>query len=459
MVVSGFLEIKVVQGATQSVRWRSSSPASDPTTVARCHDLLRTVSSSRIGPPTFREYAIEAVMPRAVGCNLPCGQVALRHASSSSIDPPPFQKSNSGNGAIVPGREFPLKQEIRSMSSDNQFTALGPAVIGFQTDSASITTGALLAGKGVGAQISGHQIGAVITGQDSPDSGPTCGAQVSAIFPDVTIDNTHFQPRTGLLAFGDGFALMGITGDALRKVNGQVDQLGIPISANYGVTGAAFNGPGVLGIAAGFTSTGAPTSTLAPYLGEIQGRPSDQFSTGVLGACSDGPGVTGVSPTKPGVMGASDSVGVFGSAPAAQGYPLFLGNTRGVGVLGVSASTGVVGISTANVPATQNAITRMDETRDVGVAGIAGGIGVEGVSYNDRAGVFQTLPPTGELAAQVRLVPLNVRFGEAIKLPTNGKIGDLLAVETSLPVPVGEVPTTDCHLYLCTRSGGSTFSA
>jgi hypothetical protein len=346
------------------------------------------------------------------------------------------------------------------MSSDNQFTALGPAIIGFQTNSASITTGAQIAGNGVGAEITGNQIGAVITAQDGPTSGPTCGAQVSAIFTgDVTIDSTHFTPRTGLIAFGDGFAAMGVTGDALRAVGGQVDQLGIPTSADYGVTGVAFNGPGVLGIASGITSTGAPTSAIAPYLMETQGRPSDAFSTGVLGASSDGPGVTGVSPTKPGVMGASDSVGVFGSAPAAQGYPLFLGNTRGVGVLGVSASTGVVGISTANVPATQNAINRMNETRDVGVAGISGGVGVQGVSYNDRAGVFQTLPPTGELAAQVRLVPLNVRFGEAIKLPTEAKIGDLLCVETSLPVPVGEVPTTDCHLYLCTRTGGTAFAS
>jgi hypothetical protein len=345
------------------------------------------------------------------------------------------------------------------MSSDNQFTALGPAIIGFQTDGTNITTGAQITGNVVGAQIAGNQIGAVIIGQDSPNSGPTCGAQVSAIFPDVTIDSTHFQARTGLLAFGDGFALMGITGDALRKVNGQVDQLGIPISADYGVTGAAFNGPGVIGIASGITSTGAPTDTITPYLGETQGRGSDVFSTGVLGACTDGPGVTGVSPIQPGVMGASDGVGVLGTGPAAQGYPQFLGNTRGVGVLGFSPSNGVVGISTSDVPSAQNPIRRMDETHNVGVAGIAGGVGVQGVSYNDRAGVFQTIPSAGQLAPQIRLIPLAVRFGSGINLPADGKIGDLLSVETSLPVPVGEEPKTDCHLFLCTRSGSPSFPA
>jgi hypothetical protein len=40
------------------------------------------------------------------------------------------------------------------MSSDNQFTALGPAIVGFQTDGANIDRGAEIAGKSVG--ILGH---------------------------------------------------------------------------------------------------------------------------------------------------------------------------------------------------------------------------------------------------------------------------------------------------------------
>ena len=40
-------------------------------------------------------------------------------------------------------------------SSDNQFTALGPAVIGFQTDSTNIDVGVQVAGNSVGVNASG----------------------------------------------------------------------------------------------------------------------------------------------------------------------------------------------------------------------------------------------------------------------------------------------------------------
>ena len=41
-------------------------------------------------------------------------------------------------------------KEIQLMSSDNQFTALGPAIVGFQTDGANIDRGADITGNQVG---------------------------------------------------------------------------------------------------------------------------------------------------------------------------------------------------------------------------------------------------------------------------------------------------------------------
>ena len=46
---------------------------------------------------------------------------------------------------------LPKRNEENTMSSDNQFTALGPAAVGFQTNSASIDRGAAIAGTQLGA--------------------------------------------------------------------------------------------------------------------------------------------------------------------------------------------------------------------------------------------------------------------------------------------------------------------
>jgi hypothetical protein len=49
------------------------------------------------------------------------------------------------------------------MSSDNQFTALGPAAVGFQTHGANIATGAFVQGTDKGAVIEGQNLGASVT--------------------------------------------------------------------------------------------------------------------------------------------------------------------------------------------------------------------------------------------------------------------------------------------------------
>jgi hypothetical protein len=329
------------------------------------------------------------------------------------------------------------------MSSDNQFTATGAAAIGFQTNSASITTG---------ADIEGNTVGAIIVGQSLPNSLATCGAIVRAINPDPGVDLSHVPQGSGLLAFGDAFALLGMNGTEFQNLNGQVDGLGLPFTTNYAVVGASTGGPGVLGVAGGISGPGAPTGAISPYLagGNTPG-------TGVMGACTDGPGVTGISPKNPGVFGVSDSVGVVGGAPASQGFPQDLGNVRGVGVMGKSANLGVVGVGEANLDSKTR--TLISETHGVGVLGVSPTVGVQGISIGDRGGVFQNQSTAKTPTAQMRLVPIALPFRTAIQLPAVGKIGDMLALETSLPTLAGTDPHTDCHLYLCTQGSFKTFPA
>jgi hypothetical protein len=59
------------------------------------------------------------------------------------------------------------------MSSDNQFTARGPAIVGFQTDSSSIDRGAEIAGNSVG--IKGFCHGSVGDGVQGFGSGNFSG--------------------------------------------------------------------------------------------------------------------------------------------------------------------------------------------------------------------------------------------------------------------------------------------
>jgi hypothetical protein len=53
------------------------------------------------------------------------------------------------------------------MSSDNQYTALGPAAVGFQTDGANIATGAEVAGTQLGVHGTGP-VGVLGQGQGGP---------------------------------------------------------------------------------------------------------------------------------------------------------------------------------------------------------------------------------------------------------------------------------------------------
>lgn len=271
------------------------------------------------------------------------------------------------------------------MSSDNQYTALGPAAIGFQTNSNSITTG---------ASIAGTQGGAVLIGQTTLNTAPSFGALVTALFPDVAINN--IPQYTGVAAFGEPWAVVGMSGAEIRAIGGSVTGAKIPFTVDYGVVGAALQGPGVFGV-------GDEGGQAPPNL--------QVSSTGVMGVSQSGPGVTGVSLFEAGVLGSSDDVGVVGISPNGTGAENLVGNIHNAGVLG---------------------------------GGSGSVVGVMGVSDDDRGGVFQSIN-----SAQLRLIPSSVPLENNPALMQNGKVGDLYFFSVAQEVGTSGTFDYTSILWLC----------
>lgn len=162
------------------------------------------------------------------------------------------------------------------MSSDNQYTSLGPAVIGFQTNSTSIDVGADIAGNAVGIR------------------GKCSGA-------------------------GDGNGVEGYGSGSWSGVAGNGGQ-----NAGTGVWGMGNGGgPGVRGIGAGGPNTSPGTSV------GVYGQGGSDSADGVQGIGGSGSprgstGVRGISPSS-----STDGNGVIGEAE---------NGTQAFGVWGVSSS-------------------------------------------------------------------------------------------------------------------------
>jgi len=133
------------------------------------------------------------------------------------------------------------------MGSDNQWTALGPALVGFQTDSASIDRG---------AEISGNSLG--ILGRCSSGNG-VHGQSDSATDSGVWGENT-----------GDGFGVSGssVTGEGVLGDgrNGVHGRSGSPTDS--GVWGENTNVGGIVGDPGG---VGVAGSSVAGYGGQFSG--------------------------------------------------------------------------------------------------------------------------------------------------------------------------------------------
>ena len=274
------------------------------------------------------------------------------------------------------------------MSSDNQFTALGPAIIGFQTNSASIDRGAEIHGRDLG-----------ILGQC--DNGPGVSGR-SKNFVGVFGESTNHVGVRGTSSTRAG--MEGISA-AVHGVFG----MGTPGVLGRGVKNGATGHNGVMGIVEGNDGAGVfgghrnPTAPPAPPPLDVTSfDPADAPGAGVFGVSNDeGNGVVGRSRFGHGVVGSSMGGSDFKSH----------------GVFGTSAQTaGVVGIS-GPVPA-------LNSTVPPGPSGVYGfcaqgrGVfgssedeeGVRGSSKNGYGGLF-----VSEKVAQVYLEPLDI-----FKLTSNG---------------------------------------
>src|SRR6266567_2882659 len=179
------------------------------------------------------------------------------------------------------------------MSSDNQFTALGPAVIGFQTHGTNITVGADITGNQIGVQGSGP-IGVSGIGSRATTTNPSIGVSGSC---------------------DDGIGVHGFS-----KINSGVDGQSI---SGAGVDGRSKTGIGVDG--------------------------NSESNTGGFGQSTSGIGVHGNSESNTGVFGQSPSkIGVHGLSESNTGA--FGQSTSGFAVHGFSESnTGVFGQSTSGI--------------------------------------------------------------------------------------------------------------
>jgi hypothetical protein len=231
------------------------------------------------------------------------------------------------------------------MSSDNQFTALGPAIIGFQTNSASID---------VGADITGNQRG--VTGR--------CGGAVG----------------DGVQGFGTG-NFSGVAGFGGNVSGGEAPGTGV-----FGLGGTATDNsvpgaPGVRGIGGGGPNTTDPLGRAVGVYGQGgQGGPGVVGSS--LGNEFAAPGVAGFGTGGSFGVGGVGGVSTVGSTVVdGHGVEGLGGGTTGLGVAGYGA--GAIG----NIPSIPVGVFGQAGPGADGVEGVgsgAEGAGVHGISLDSE---------------------------------------------------------------------------
>jgi hypothetical protein len=289
------------------------------------------------------------------------------------------------------------------MSSDNQFTALGPANIGFQTNSASINVGADIAGSEVGVRGHCDSGDGVVGISDANDKSGVFGfhtKQTGAAFgvfgacnaPDGAGVAGDSGPGNGVR--GHSVAQDGVVGisDANKKsgvfgVNSQTSGLAFGVSGmtsspdGAGVFGFTDVGNGVVGV--------SKANTRAGVTGRNDGEllTADFGTAGVAGFGGSGDGVIGIAHKvdKSGVFGSNDQgPGVFGNSRSGTGVN---GQSdTGTGVFGHSnTGSGVAGASTANA-----GVQGTSQTND-GVVGTTTEFGKSGVFGTNHGSVPATI--------------------------------------------------------------------
>jgi hypothetical protein len=157
------------------------------------------------------------------------------------------------------------------MSSDDQFTALGPAPVGFQTHGANIGRGALLIGTQAGAQCecNGRKGIAVVARTQSDDGSDTA----------ISADSN-----------GTGVSVFSATGNAVLAQSGSTSRPAVfaeNIAGGGGVEATVTGGAGVRGFASGGLQSGGVG--VAGVSEGVGGGTGDIFGpVGVFGACKNG---------------------------------------------------------------------------------------------------------------------------------------------------------------------------
>lgn len=197
------------------------------------------------------------------------------------------------------------------MSSDNQFTALGPAIIGFQTNSASID---------VGGDIFGNQVG--VKGRCDGGNG------VEGISSEGTADKPN-NNGVGVFGLGPAAGVRGVGGkaalDFISDANGVEGfaEAGVGVSGfsqqSVGVRGHSQSDDGVVGLcdANGKSGMFGFNSRNDGVAFGVFGRCDSPAGAGVSGRNDRGDAVTGFSPKGVGIRGTSNgNDGVVGHSEA-----------------------------------------------------------------------------------------------------------------------------------------------
>jgi hypothetical protein len=227
------------------------------------------------------------------------------------------------------------------MSSDNQYTALGPAAVGFQTNGANIDIGAQISGNTVGVR--GSCQGAVGDGVQGNGTGNFSGVAGWG----------GPNSGTGVIGFGGNGAGAGVRGIGFGGPNvGPAGPAGV-----FGQGGAG--APGVVGQAGSGIADGVQGFATGNFSGVAGFGGSDQ-GTGVFGlggvsafgSQAAGPGMRGIGGGGPntvplGVNGLVIAVGVYGQgAEAADGVY----GVAGSGLSAEQSMGGVHGVGGAGSP-------------------------------------------------------------------------------------------------------------
>jgi hypothetical protein len=186
-----------------------------------------------------------------------------------------------------------------NMASDNQYTALGPAIVGFQTDGTNIQVGASIAGtkSGVTGISNVSPTGVGVQGE-----GVQFGVHGFAVVSTAANTPPSLGGASGVGVFGSSDSGTGVLG---------IGGSGIGVDANGGSGGVraiSNGGTGVSGVCLAIIRT-PPDGSKPPLVNGFDGVfGGNQEGTGVHGDSQIGTGVNGHSAKGYGVDGASDSL-------------------------------------------------------------------------------------------------------------------------------------------------------